>query len=115
MLSSHLVADLERVCDYLSSSSASRVQLAGEVRQLLGSHHRLSGPRRDPASLPANQEVIEESHTDKQTTLLVRTDDPILDPAWTVKPVTLDDLVLAYMSQARDAQPTRRPRLGVLR
>ena len=72
---------------------------------LLASHHRLSGPRRDPSSLPASQQVIEESHTDKQTTLLVRTDEPILDPAWTVKPVTLDDLVLAYMGQARDAEP----------
>lgn len=65
---SHLVADLERVCDYLVVLVASHVQLAGEV--------------------PANQQVIEASHTDKQTTLLVRTDDPILDPAWTVKPVT---------------------------
>ncbi len=61
-----------------------------------------------------SQEVIEESHTDRQTTLLVRTDEPILDPAWTVKPVVLEDLVLAYMSQARDADG-RRPRLGVLR
>ena len=65
--------------------------------------------------MPANQEVIEESHTERQSTLLVRTDDPILDPAWTVKPVTLEDLVLAYMSQARDAQPARRAGLEVMR
>jgi ABC-2 type transport system ATP-binding protein len=114
VLSSHLIADLERVCDYLVLLVASRVQLAGEVTELLAAHHRLSGPRRDPRSLPANQEVIEESHTDKQSTLLVRTDEPILDPAWTVKPVTLDDLVLAYMSQARDPNPARRPALGVV-
>jgi ABC-2 type transport system ATP-binding protein len=115
VLSSHLVADLERVCDYLVVLVASHVQLAGEVDTLLASHHRLSGPRRDADTLPANFEVIEESHTDKQTTLLVRTDDPILDPAWNVKPVTMDDLVLAYMAQARDAQPRRRSALGVLR
>lgn len=114
MLSSHLVADLERVCDYLVVLVASHLQVAGEVSALLASHHRLSGPRRDPTSLPANQEVIEESHTDRQTTLLVRTDEPILDPAWTVKPIVLEDLVLAYMSQARDANGGRR-RLGVLR
>ena len=71
------------------------------------SHRRLSGPRRDPRTLPSDQEVIEESHTDKQSTFLVRTDEPILDPAWTVKPVTLEDLVLAYMSQARDPSPAR--------
>jgi ABC-2 type transport system ATP-binding protein len=114
VLSSHLIADLERVCDYLVLLVASHVQLAGEVTELLAAHHRLSGPRRDPRSLPANQEVIEESHTDKQSTLLVRTDEPILDPAWTVKPVTLDDLVLAYMSQARDPNPARRSALGVV-
>ena len=115
MLSSHLVADLERVCDHLVVLAASRVQLAGEVPALLASHHRISGPRRDPRTLPANLEVIEEGHTDKQSTLFVRTDDPILDPAWTVKPVTLDDLVIAYMSQARDTEPARRSELGVVR
>jgi ABC-2 type transport system ATP-binding protein len=114
VLSSHLIADLERVCDYLVLLVASRVRLAGEVSELLASHYRLSGPRRDPRSGPANQEVIEESHTDKQSTLLVRTDEPILDPAWTVKPVTLDDLVLAYMSQARDPNPAGRPALRVV-
>ena len=114
VLSSHLVADLERVCDYLVVLAASRVQLAGEVAALLASHHRLSGPRRDTSTLPGNQEVIEESHTDKQSTLLVRTNDPILDTAWIVKPVTLDDLVIAYMSQARDAGPSRPRALEVL-
>jgi ABC-2 type transport system ATP-binding protein len=102
VLSSHLVADLERVCDHLVVLVAGRVALAGEVDELLASHHRLTGPRRDTASLPADQSIIEESHAEKQTTLLVRTDAPVLDPAWTVTPVTLDDLVLAYMRQARD-------------
>jgi ABC-2 type transport system ATP-binding protein len=114
LLSSHLVSDLERICDYLVVLAGSRVQLAGEVDELLASHHRLSGPRRDPATLPANQEVIHESHTDKQSVFLVRSDDPILDPAWTVRPVTLEDLVLAYMSRARDTEPAR-PGLRVLR
>jgi ABC-2 type transport system ATP-binding protein len=87
---------------------ASRVRVAGEVSDLLASHHRLSGPRRDLGSLPAGQEVITESHTDKQSNLLVRTDGPVLDPAWAVKPVSLEDLVLAYMSQA--AAPGHRRR-----
>jgi ABC-2 type transport system ATP-binding protein len=46
--------------------------------------------------------VVEASHSDKQSTLLVRTEEPIFDPAWTVTPVTLDDVVLAYLCQARD-------------
>lgn len=114
VLSSHLVADLERVCDYLVVLVASRVRVAGEVSDLLASHHRLSGPRRDPGTLPAGQEIITESHTDKQSNLLVRTDGPVLDPAWAVKPVSLEDLVLAYMSRAGDDTPARRQRLGVV-
>jgi ABC-2 type transport system ATP-binding protein len=114
VLSSHLVADLERVCDYLAVLVASRVRVAGEVSDLLASHHRLSGPRRDPGTLPAGQEVITESHTDKQSSLLVRTDGPVLDPAWAVKPVSLEDLVLAYMSRAGDDTPARRQHLGVV-
>jgi ABC-2 type transport system ATP-binding protein len=114
VLSSHLIADLERVCDYLVVLVASRVQLAGDVGALLASHHRLSGPRRDPGTLPANQEVIEARHTDRQSTLLVRTDDPILDPAWIVKPVSVEDLILAYMRRAGDAPGTRRTALGVV-
>ncbi len=112
VLSSHLVSDLERVCDYLVVLVDSHVRVAGEVSELLASHHRLSGPRR--GSLPANHELIEESHTDRQSMLLVRTDEPILDPAWTVTPITLEDLVLAYMSQARSEQPVGRTALGLV-
>jgi ABC-2 type transport system ATP-binding protein len=100
VLSSHLVADLERVCDYLIVLVGSRVRVAGPVEELLASHHLLSGARRDPATLPGGQQVISASHTDRQTTLLVRTSGPVLDPAWSVSQVGLEDLVLAYMSQA---------------
>jgi ABC-2 type transport system ATP-binding protein len=102
VLSSHLIADLERVCDFLVVLVAGRVALTGEVDALLASHRRLVGPRTDTTALPGNQTVIQASHVDKQSTLLVRTNEPVLDPAWTVSPVTLDDLVLAYMRQARD-------------
>jgi ABC-2 type transport system ATP-binding protein len=100
VLSSHLVADLERVCDYQIVLVGSRVQVAGPVEELLATHHLLSGPRRDPGSLPDGMRVISASHTDVQSTLLVRTSGPVLDPAWMVSEVGLEDLVLAYMSQA---------------
>ncbi len=58
VLSSHLISDLERVCDYLIVLVGSRVRVAGPVDELLATHHLLSGPRRDPATLPAGQEVI---------------------------------------------------------
>ena len=114
VLSSHLVADLQRVCDYLIVLVASRVQIAGEVSDLLDSHHRLSGPLREPRSLPASQKVITESHTDRQSNLLIRTDEPVLDPSWTVKPISLEDLVLAYMSPVGNNAPAKPQALRVV-
>jgi ABC-2 type transport system ATP-binding protein len=113
ILSSHLVSDLERVCDHLVVLAASRVQIAGDVDALLASHHRLTGPRRDPAQLPAGQEVIEASHTDRQSTLIVRTDGPVLDPVWMVEQLSLEDLVLAYMGRASASARSRRRVLEV--
>lgn len=113
VLSSHLVADLERVCDYLIVLASAHVELAGDVEHLLGIHRRLVGPRRDPRSLPGDWRVIDASHTDRQTTLLIRTETPIYDPAWTVEDVDLEDLVLAYMSQTIHSERGRRATLPV--
>jgi ABC-2 type transport system ATP-binding protein len=114
VLSSHLVSDLERVCDHLIVLVDSRVQLAGDIDNLLATHHRLTGARRDPATLPAGQRVISASHTERQTTLLVRTEAPIHDPAWTVGRLGLEDLVLAYMGEPA-SNHDHRPALEVLR
>ena len=114
VLSSHLVSDLERVCDYLIVLVDSRVKVAGDIETLLATHHRLTGPRRDPESLPADQHVVSASHTDVQSTFLVRTETPILDPAWTVGALSLEDLVLAYMSGARTVERHPRASLEVL-
>jgi ABC-2 type transport system ATP-binding protein len=102
ILSSHLITDLDRVCDYLIVLDAGQVALAGDLEDLVASHFRLTGPLRDPLHLPSGQTVIEASNTEKQTTLIVHSDGPVIDPSWTVTPLTLDDLVLAYMRRARD-------------
>jgi ABC-2 type transport system ATP-binding protein len=115
VLSSHLMADLERVRDYLIVLVGSRVRVAGPVGELLATHHLLTGPCRDPATLPADQQVISASHTDRQTTLLVRTSEPVLDPAWTVSEVGLEDMVLAYMRQATGGGRRRANHLEVQR
>lgn len=101
ILSSHLVADVERVCDYLVILVSSKVQLAGEVEDLLSTHHRLIGPRDGVNDLPDNQVVIESRYTDRQSTLLVRSEGPVVDPKWTVEAATLEDIVLAYMGQGK--------------
>ncbi len=115
VLSSHVVSDLERVCDHLVVLVDSKVRVEGEVEALLGTHHRLTGPRRDPDTLPADQHVVSASHTDRQSTLVVRTEAPIHDPAWTVGRLGLEDLVLAYMQPAADSKRQRKAALEVLR
>jgi ABC-2 type transport system ATP-binding protein len=116
VLSSHLISDLERACDYLIVLADSRVRVTGPVDELLAAHYLLSGPRRDEDSLPAGMQVISASHTDRQSTLLVRTDGAIIDPAWTVSEVGLEDVVLAYMKQAaRRGQRNRSRHLEALR
>jgi ABC-2 type transport system ATP-binding protein len=98
LLSSHLLADLERVCDYLIVLQAARVQVLGPVDDLLERHKLLVGPRRDPDRIAGVAAVVRSSHTDRQSTLLVRTDGPVRDPALAVGDVTLEDLVLAYLA-----------------
>jgi ABC-2 type transport system ATP-binding protein len=100
VMSSHLVTDLERVCDFLVVLSRSKVKITGEVEELLATHHRLTGARTDPAALGPGRQVVQARHTDVQSTLVVRSSAPIDDPAFRVDRVDLEDLVLAYMSEA---------------
>jgi ABC-2 type transport system ATP-binding protein len=98
LLSSHLLADLERACDYLILLQTAHVQLAGPVEDLLAEHRTLVGPRTTSTAVPGVAAVIRASHTDRQTTLLARMDGELSDPSWTVHEVTLEDLVLAYLA-----------------
>lgn len=111
VMSSHLIADLERVCDHLVVLVGGQVRVTGEVEELLATHRRLTGPRRDVDTLPADQHVVSVRHTDRQTTVLVRTGAPVLDPAWDVGELDLEDLILAYLTNPDAARPV----LGVVR
>jgi ABC-2 type transport system ATP-binding protein len=105
VMSSHLVADLERVADYLIVLVDSRVRVDGETDDLLASHRLLTGPRSDASALPGGVQVITESHTSRQSTFLVRSTAPVHDPAWAADSIDLEDLVLAYMGSAAAARP----------
>jgi ABC-2 type transport system ATP-binding protein len=99
VLSSHLIMDLERVCDYLILLAASHTQVVGDVAELLGSHRVLTGPRREVTDVTGVATIVHQDTTERQTTLFVRTDGPIVDPAWTIHEVGLEELVLAYLGQ----------------
>jgi ABC-type multidrug transport system ATPase subunit len=103
LLSSHLVADLERVCDYLIVLHAARVRLVGNVDDLVATHRQLIGPRHGDEPIQGVATVVRASHTDRQSTLLARVDGPIDDPAWTSLEVTLEEMVLAYLADGETA------------
>ncbi len=108
LLSSHLVADLERVCDHLIMLASSRVQLCGDIEDLLAEHQLLVGPGKDTTAIERSHRVVQVTRTPRQTTLLVRLNGPVVDPAFEVSEVSLEELVLAYMSQqsmGQDAPP----------
>ena len=112
LLSSHNISDLERVCDYLILLSASHVQLAGDIQQVVSEHKRLIGPRSDVEAIASVHTIIEASHTERQTTLLMRANGPIFSPAWEVQEVSLEDVVLAYLGQSSTGLPSLQPQLA---
>jgi ABC-2 type transport system ATP-binding protein len=107
ILSSHLVSDLERVCDYLIVLVSSRVQFAGETDDLLAQHHRIVCSRRNDTDLPPGLRVIWAEHNERQSTFIVRSATGVPAGDWSAEHLDLEDLVLAYMERAAD--PDRRP------
>lgn len=109
-LSSHIVSELEPVCDYLVILSASRVLLAGRIDDLLADHHLLVGPH-DHNPLP-DVDVVSTTRTSRQTTLLVRGALPTLDSKWQCLQPDLEEVVIAYLANldlqdGHETPPTR--------
>jgi ABC-2 type transport system ATP-binding protein len=99
MLSSHLIADIERVCDHLVLLASSRVQLCDDIETVLAEHRILVGPRKDTTPIARIHSIVRKETTARQTSLLVRLNGPVIDPAWAVEETNLEELVLGYMSQ----------------
>jgi len=97
VLSSHIVAELERVCDHLVTLAHGATQLNGSISEIVASHRLLTGPRSDAASVARVHDVIRESHTERQTTLLVRANGHVYDSCWEQHEVDLEEIVLAYL------------------
>jgi ABC-2 type transport system ATP-binding protein len=114
VLSSHIVAELERVCDHLVILDAGGVRLAGAIEEILGSHRLLTGPRTDPAAVARDHAVIQERHTERQTTLLVRLNGRVPDGAWSVDELGLEEIVLAYLGQSAARRSELEPRAEVV-
>jgi ABC-2 type transport system ATP-binding protein len=98
LLSSHIIADLVDTCDWLVAINQGRVQLSGDIEDLLATHKLVTGPRETP--LPPRLPVISRTVSGRQASLLARLNGHPLDPAWTVRDIGLDDLVLGYLRHA---------------
>jgi ABC-2 type transport system ATP-binding protein len=106
MLSTHIVAELSAVGEYLLLLDAGRPVLTGDVEHLLACHLRLAGPRADRPPSPGT--IVQAQHTDRQSTFVIRLPDAAVAPAvvapgWTAQPVSLNQLVLTYLTAAGTA------------
>ncbi|MHB8469836.1 MAG: ATP-binding cassette domain-containing protein [Gaiellaceae bacterium] len=111
LIASHVMADIERVCDHIVLLTEDGVRLEGNVEALLGSHRILMGPRRPLGSIRGVDRIVRERHSGRQLTLLVQGAGPIVDSSWTVERVELEELLLAYMAPERLPTPVSPERL----
>jgi len=113
-LSSHIVSELEPVCDDLIILSRSRVQTSGSIESLLADHRLLVGPRADRD--PTGVDVVSSSATTRQSTLLVRGTWPDLGADWQVLEPNLEEIVLGYLANPTSgsgmAIPVARGKVG---
>ncbi len=101
VLSSHVLAELERVADYVVLVSGGKVQVAGEVDELLAAHRVLTGPVDQAARYAREWNVVHARGGGSQAHLLVRrngTSDTV-PPGWETHQLSLEELMLAYLRE----------------
>jgi ABC-2 type transport system ATP-binding protein len=97
ILSSHVVAELERVCDHLVILNGGRVQVVGDIDELVALHKLLIAPRLDAAVIEGDATVVQATHTEHQSAMLVKGGARPVRPDWEVHDVSLEEVVLAYL------------------
>ncbi|MGA3354119.1 MAG: ABC transporter ATP-binding protein [Acidimicrobiales bacterium] len=98
IFSSHVVSELERFSDYLIVLAHGRVQMVGDIDDLLASHAILSGPAEEAGLVAARFAVVQTRSAARRAELLVRTNEPVeLPSGWESDDVSLEELVLAYL------------------
>jgi ABC-2 type transport system ATP-binding protein len=106
VIASHVVADIERVCDHIVLMSDGAVRLHGNVDELLAQHRLVTGVRRPfgDKRIRGVEAIVRERVSGRQLTLLARVDGAAADPAWSFEPIGLEDLLLAYMEPEEKVQ-----------
>ncbi len=112
ILSSHIISDLERVCDTLLLLAHGHMQLCEDMDALRATHKRLISNKLPIAPLAAHHEIISELHGDHQTAVIARLDGPLFATGWEMQDLPLEEIVLAYLERAQTASsaaPLREP------
>ncbi|MEV1120469.1 ABC transporter ATP-binding protein [Actinosynnema sp. NPDC049800] len=103
LLSTHVVAELSGVADYLLLLAHGRLLAGGDLDELLGRHVSYTGPRSDVP--PALGGIVEARHTARQSTFLVELPEgqprPVVAGPWVERAPTLEDYVLAQLEATR--------------
>ena len=107
LLSSHLLPDLERISDFLVVLVEGRAVLADDVEEILRTHKLLRAPEGARRTIGQRHEVIDQQETGPLAVATVRLDGPVLDPAWEVEDLSLEDVVLAYLAGSAAARKER--------
>jgi ABC-2 type transport system ATP-binding protein len=103
ILSSHLVTDLERVCDHVVVLSSAQLVVQGGLEEMLASHCLLTGAPRDLRALERDHTVLRTDRAQRQVTAWVRLNGPLHDPTWELTELDLEEIVLAYMGYSSAA------------
>jgi ABC-2 type transport system ATP-binding protein len=98
LFSSHVVAELGRFCDYIVVLAKGHVQLAGDVDALLAAHQRLTRAATEGTQPDHNLVVVSMEGGERQTSMIVQKEPNINLLGWEEHPVTLEELILAYMA-----------------
>jgi len=114
LLSSHVISDLEDTCDWLVVLGGGRLQVSGDIEELLAEHLVLTGPAEPAAAVlptartelsgPPSDEVVRAVRTGRQLRLLVR-GEPVPDPRWNARRPNLEELVMEYLRAPAAAVP----------
>ncbi|MEU1284170.1 ABC transporter ATP-binding protein [Kitasatospora sp. NPDC005856] len=98
LMSTHLLSELEDMCDYLLVLAGGRVRLAGDTEALVPAHALVTGlvTAGDPLAPLAPHTVVEHRSQGRQFQALIRPNGP-LRPEWAVAEPNLEEVLLAHL------------------
>ena len=98
-LPSHVISELEDVCDYIVILVKSRVLAADDLSSFLSAHRLLIGPHNRDTNIPGVESIVSARHTKRQSSVLVRCNGELDAPEWQVIEPSLDEIVLGYLEE----------------